>query len=74
MTFLWPQNLWLFAVLPLLVAAYVWVMRRKKKAALRYAGLGLVKQALGQWRASSFHVSIGGTPRRTWSWWKYSQP
>jgi Ca-activated chloride channel homolog len=56
MTFLWSQNLWLFAALPLLVAAYVWVMRRKKKAALRYAGLGLVKEALGRAQRIRRHV------------------
>ena len=39
MTFLWPELLWLLLVLPLLLAAYVLVLRRKKKLALRYASL-----------------------------------
>src|SRR3954470_18792903 len=56
MTFLWPQNLWLFAALPVLIALYVWVMRRKKKAALRYAGLSLVKEALGPAQRIRRHV------------------
>ena len=35
MNFLWPQNLWLLLALPLLVLAYLWLLRRKKKLAVR---------------------------------------
>jgi Ca-activated chloride channel family protein len=45
--FLWPEALWLAAVLPALVAGYVWLLRRRKKAALRYASLNLIRDALG---------------------------
>ncbi len=45
MTFVWPQMLWLLLAAPLLVAAYVALMRRKRNAALRYASLALVKDA-----------------------------
>ena len=44
---LWPELLWLLLFVPALVAAYVWAMRRKKKAAIRYASLMLVRGALG---------------------------
>src|SRR3954468_10249380 len=47
MTFLWPELLWLLLLLPLLVGAYVWVLSRKKKFALRYASLDIVKEAMG---------------------------
>ena len=47
MTFLWPHLLWLLLLLPLLVGAYVLLLRRRKKLMLRYASLGLVKQAMG---------------------------
>lgn len=47
MRFLWPQYLWLLAIVPLLVAAYVAILRRRKRSAVRYADLGLVKAALG---------------------------
>ena len=47
MTFVWPEMLWLVAVLPLLLAAYVWVLRRKKKLAVRYASLSMVREAMG---------------------------
>jgi Ca-activated chloride channel family protein len=47
MTFVWPEMLWLMAVLPLLLAAYAWVLRRKKKLAVRYASLSMVREAMG---------------------------
>ena len=52
-TFMWPQFLWLLLAVPLLVLAYVWLLRRKKKLALRYASLSIVKEAMGagmHWR------------------------
>jgi Ca-activated chloride channel family protein len=39
--------LWLLLAVPALVAAYVALLRRRKKVALRYASLGLVREALG---------------------------
>jgi len=53
MTFLWPEFLWLGLLLPVLVLLYVWLMHRRKKSAIRYASLSLVKEALGKgaaWR------------------------
>jgi Ca-activated chloride channel family protein len=47
MTFLWPHLLWLLVAVPLLVVAYVLIQRRRRKGALRYASLALVKDALG---------------------------
>jgi len=46
-TFLWPELLVLLALVPLLVLAYILVLRRKRKAALRYASLSMVKDAIG---------------------------
>jgi len=46
MSFLWPEMLWLLAVVPLLIAAYLSLLGRKKKAALRYTNLNLVKEAM----------------------------
>ena len=48
MNFLWPTALWLMLLVPLLVLAYLWLLRRRKKNALSYASLALVKQAVGQ--------------------------
>ena len=47
MTFQWPEALWLMLVVPLLVATYVWILRRKSRVAVRYASLGLFKEAMG---------------------------
>ncbi|MFT4194519.1 VWA domain-containing protein [Ottowia sp.] len=52
-SFLWPQFLWLLLSLPLLVLLYLWVQRRRRKLAVRYASLSIVKEALGRgpgWR------------------------
>ena len=55
-TFLWPQFLWLLLVLPLLVLLYVWLLRRKKKLALRYASLSIVREAMGQGPGVRRHI------------------
>ncbi|HSD42079.1 MAG TPA: VWA domain-containing protein [Burkholderiales bacterium] len=47
MKFLWPELLWLLLALPVLVAVYVWLLRRRKRSAVRYASLNMVKEALG---------------------------
>ncbi len=56
MTFLWPTMLWGLALLPLLVLLYVWLLKRRKQTALRYASLSLVKEAMGKGRAWRRHV------------------
>jgi Ca-activated chloride channel family protein len=55
MTFLWPEFLWLLAGLPLLVALYVYLLRRRKKFAVRYSSLALLKTAMAgsTWRRHS---------------------
>ncbi|MEO8525173.1 MAG: BatA domain-containing protein, partial [Caldimonas sp.] len=53
MTFLWPNMLWAMLAVPLLIALYVFLVTRRKKTTLRYASLGLVREALGRggvWR------------------------
>ncbi len=56
MTFQWPEMLWLMLVLPLLLAAYVVVLRRKKKLALRYASLALVRDSMGVGQRIRRHI------------------
>ena len=56
MNFLWPEFLWLLLALPLLVALYVWLLGRKKKTALRYASLSIVKEALGPGQTIRRHI------------------
>ena len=47
MAFLWPEMLWLLLIVPGLVLAYWWLLRRKRKLAVRYASLAMVKDAMG---------------------------
>jgi Ca-activated chloride channel homolog len=56
MTFAWPEMLWLLLFAPALVAAYIWALKRQKKGALRYANLGLVKEALGPRQRIRRHI------------------
>ena len=56
MTFMWPSLLWLLLLVPLLVLLYVWLMRRKKKLALRYASLSIVREATGAGPGMRRHI------------------
>ena len=56
MTFFWPEFLWLLLALPLLVLLYVWLLRRKKKMALRYASLSIVREAMGVGQGFRRHI------------------
>jgi len=42
LTFLWPTMLWLLLAVPLLVLAYVWVLKRRGALAARHARLEMV--------------------------------
>lgn len=46
MDFLAPELLWLLPIVPGLVLLYLWLQRRRKKQALRYASLAIVKMAM----------------------------
>lgn len=56
LNFIWPIMLWGLLALPLLVLAYLWLLRRRKRSSLRFAHLGLVKQAMGTRSAWRRHV------------------
>jgi Ca-activated chloride channel family protein len=56
MQFLWPQFLWLLLALPVLVGLYVLLLRRKKKLAVRYASLSIVKEAMGAGQQIRRHI------------------
>lgn len=51
MSFLWPQNLWLMLALPLLLALYLWLLRRPGKLALRLSSVSVARRAASRpWR------------------------
>ena len=56
MSFAWPEMLWLLLAVPVMVAVYLWSLRRRRKAALRYASLDLVKAALGNRHRFRRHI------------------
>ena len=56
MYFQWPEFLWLMLALPMLVLLYLWLLRRKKKTALRYASLSIVKEAMGPGQTIRRHI------------------
>ncbi|HSU42634.1 MAG TPA: VWA domain-containing protein, partial [Casimicrobiaceae bacterium] len=56
MSFLWPDFLWLLALVPVLVGLYLLALRRKKKLAVRYASLSMVRDALGAGQRVRRHI------------------
>lgn len=53
MSFLWPDLLLFLLLIPLLVLAYFWILRRRRRFAVRYSNLSLIREALPQrsrWR------------------------
>jgi Ca-activated chloride channel family protein len=56
MNFLWPQFLWFLAALPLLVLLYLWLLGRKKKMALQYASLSIVREAMSARQGLKRHI------------------
>ncbi len=47
MRFLWPDLLWLTLLLPALVATYAYALRRRKREAISYTNVALVREAIG---------------------------
>ena len=56
MSFAWPQALWLALLLPVLLAVYGAILDRKRKSAMRYANLAMVKEAMGAGARIRRHV------------------
>ncbi len=56
MKFLWPELLWLLLAVPLVVGAYLLLLRRRKKLAVRYASLSMVRDAIGKGHRFRRHV------------------
>lgn len=72
MSFSWPLALLLLLVVPLLLGAYVWQLRRKRKQAVRFSSIALIRAALprrSRWRrhvpVALFLASIAGLATAT---------
>jgi Ca-activated chloride channel family protein len=48
MDLLWPGFLALLGLIPLLIVAYIWMLRRRRRFAVRYSSLSLIREALTQ--------------------------
>jgi Ca-activated chloride channel family protein len=56
MHFVWPEALWSLLMLPVLWAAYIWMIKRQRAQALRFPSLMLLRPALQSQRAWRRHV------------------
>lgn len=56
MSFIWPYMLPFLLLVPLLVAGYILMQRRRRRYAVRYASLSLVKEALGRGPGIRRHI------------------
>ena len=53
MNLLWPWFLLLLILVPLIITVYIWILRRKRRFAVRYSSLMLIREALpkrSRWR------------------------
>ncbi|HRF47043.1 MAG TPA: VWA domain-containing protein [Anaerolineales bacterium] len=53
MDMLWPTSLLFLGLVPALIAAYIWILRRRRRFAVRFSSLSIVKAAVGKqsrWR------------------------
>jgi Ca-activated chloride channel family protein len=48
MSLLWPGFLYLLLLIPVLIGVYIWVLRRRRRFAVRYSSLSLVREALAK--------------------------
>ena len=48
MSLLWPDFLYLLFLIPLIVGVYIWLLRRRRRFAIRYSSLSLIREAAGQ--------------------------
>ncbi len=56
MTFLWPGFLLLLALVPILIAFYIWVLRRRRRYAVRFSSLAIVRPALPRYSRLRRHL------------------
>jgi Ca-activated chloride channel family protein len=56
MYFLWPEVLWSLLLLPVLVLGYRWLLRRRRKVAVRYPSLLLIRPAMGHGQRFRRHI------------------
>ena len=48
MSLLWPGFLYLFLLIPVAIGIYLWILRRRRRYAVRYSSLSLVREAVAK--------------------------
>ena len=48
MSLLWPRSLLLLVLIPLVVAVYLWLLRRRQRFTIRYSSLSLMREAVSR--------------------------
>ena len=56
MDLLWPGSLLLVLFIPLMIAAYIWILRKRRKFTVRYSSLSLVREAAAHQSRWKRHV------------------
>ncbi|GAB4365802.1 MAG: VWA domain-containing protein [Spirochaetales bacterium] len=56
MSFLWPKMLWFLTLIPFLVAAYLWIQKRKKRFVWKYSSLSILREAAGKGPGKKRHL------------------
>ncbi len=56
--FLASERLWVLAIVPLLVALYVWLIRRKSTSGIRFTNTGVLERVLGKQNTWLRHVTV----------------
>lgn len=56
MSFIWPQALYALLLIPLLLAVYLWMQRRRARYAVRFASVAMVRQAVGKGPGIRRHI------------------
>lgn len=59
MSFTWPLALLTLVAVPLLLGAYVWQLRRRRKHAVRFSSVALIRAALPKRASWKRHVPVG---------------
>jgi Ca-activated chloride channel homolog len=56
MNLLWPGFLFLLLLIPLMIAVYVWILRRRRKFTVRYSSLSLIRAAMPRYSRLRRHL------------------